>query len=237
MRGYEGNTIPPIDDGYGEFTYPDDAEYKGEWKNHQPHGQGTWMNPNGDEYVGEFKDGYPGGWGTYVQANDGRTYTGYWKNNKIDGFGKYQFSDGGTYEGFFEEGAKTVGKYTWPDGSSYSGEWGKHSEYPIVPDNPGAPSRLKKRWRVQSGYGTMTFADGSTYTGYWKDGKQNGQGTYIDTHFEYVGEWLDGQKHGQGTKTYPTGTVVVGEFKHDNIATTQVPEHIEYAIGKLQHGR
>ena len=44
------------------------------------------------------------------------------------------------------------------------------------------------------GQGTEIKANGDTYTGEWKDGKENGQGTYTyaDGTVTYTGEWKDG---------------------------------------------
>ncbi len=50
------------------------------------------------------------------------------------------------------------------------------------------------------------YSDSSQYIGEWKDGKRNGQGTYIDTNGnKYVGEWQNGQPNGKGTYTWEEG--------------------------------
>ena len=51
------------------------------------------------------------------------------------------------------------------------------------------------------GQGTYTFIDGREYVGGWRNGKQNGTGTYTRRGVKYVGDWKEGQKHGQGTQT------------------------------------
>ena len=52
------------------------------------------------------------------------------------------------------------------------------------------------------------------YAGEYKDGKRDGQGTYIFSNGDkYVGEFQDGQRHGQGTYTFSNGDKYVGEFK------------------------
>jgi TonB family protein len=62
--------------------------------------------------------------------------------------------------------------------------------------------------------GSATFNDGNRYVGEFKDGKLNGQGTYISTSgVKLVGEFKDSQLNGQGTVTHPNGEKTVGEFK------------------------
>ena len=71
------------------------------------------------------------------------------------------------------------------------------------------------------GFGIITnmgfdsnYSDGRKYVGEYKDGNENGQGTYTwsDGH-KYVGEFKDGLPNGQGTQTFPNGDKYVGEFK------------------------
>ena len=51
------------------------------------------------------------------------------------------------------------------------------------------------------GYGTCTYARGSgKYVGEWKNGEQDGNGTYtFASGNKYVGEWKNDKRHGQGT--------------------------------------
>ena len=64
----------------------------------------------------------------------------------------------------------------------------------------------------------LTLPNGNKYVGEFKDGKQNGRGTFTWGKGEwegdmYVGEYKDGKQHGQGTETYPSGSKYVGEWK------------------------
>ena len=46
------------------------------------------------------------------------------------------------------------------------------------------------------------------YTGEWKDGIQNGQGTYFYTSgSKWTGEWKNGKRNGFGTEYEADGTV------------------------------
>ena len=73
-----------------------------------------------------------------------------------------------------------------------------------------------------NGYGIYTSADGDKYIGEWKDGKENGQGTYTwvsgNTWLngnKYVGEYKNGKIYGQGTYAWANGNKYIGEFKDD----------------------
>jgi hypothetical protein len=47
----------------------------------------------------------------------------------------------------------------------------------------------------KEGYGEFTWPDGRSYRGYWKDGKQDGRGTYKNKeNIEKQGLWADGKK-------------------------------------------
>ena len=75
-----------------------------------------------------------------------------------------------------------------------------------------------------NGYGIYTSADGDKYIGEWKDGKENGQGTYTwvseNTWFngnKYVGEFKDDKRNGLGTYTFANGTVDKGIWKNNQL--------------------
>ena len=64
------------------------------------------------------------------------------------------------------------------------------------------------------GQGTYIWSDGDMYEGEWKDGKVHGQGTYTySSGTKYVGEWKDDQRTGQGTMTYYDGAKYEGGWK------------------------
>ena len=70
----------------------------------------------------------------------------------------------------------------------------------------------------QNGHGTYTKANGDKYVGELKGSKRHGKGTY--THVdgnEYVGEFKDHNKHGQGTFTFKNGSWYVGEYVEDKL--------------------
>ena len=128
----------------GTLTYPN-AEYVGEIKDGEPHGQGTYTWASGEKYVGEFKDGKKNGQGTFTfydgakyigkfkdgeysgngtfSYKDGSKYVGEWKNGKENGQGTLTYDDGSKYVGEFKDGEKNgQGDYIEPDGSKYVSE-------------------------------------------------------------------------------------------------------------------
>jgi len=60
----------------------------------------------------------------------------------------------------------------------------------------------------------MTHANGDIYQGEWKQGKANGQGTFVDTNGSmYKGQWLNDVYHGKGIETWNYGAIKYeGEF-------------------------
>ena len=77
---------------------------------------------------------------------------------------------------------------------------------------PDCPSDTSVRW--DNCFGGVAYTNGAKYVGEFKDGKQNGQGTYTFADgAKYVGEWKEDKFHGQGTYTFASGAKYVGEFK------------------------
>lgn len=64
-------------DGYGIYVFKDNAKYRGNFRNGQPHGQGMVEYPNGEKYEGEMRDGAFAGRGT-LYMTDGNELSGYW---------------------------------------------------------------------------------------------------------------------------------------------------------------
>ena len=66
-------------------------------------------------------------------------------------------------------------------------------------------------------FGSQELTGGEIYVGQFKDGKANGQGTYIYADGEkYLGQFKDGKANGQGTNTWTNGDKYVGQFINDN---------------------
>lgn len=72
----EGKAQRKIDrpvSGLSKYTFTDQSEYHGFWKNHKRHGQGKLTLPNGDSYEGQWVDDKPGLAGKYCWS-DGVVY-------------------------------------------------------------------------------------------------------------------------------------------------------------------
>ena len=64
----------------GDFTFPNCAKYKGEWKDGKNHGQGTSTLRDGGKYVGEFKDGKR--WNGTIYDKEGNIFGKWWNGVK-----------------------------------------------------------------------------------------------------------------------------------------------------------
>jgi hypothetical protein len=82
---------------------------------------------------------------------------------------------------------------------------------------PPCPADTQGRWH--NCYGTDTFPNRFSYWGEFKDGKADGQGTYIfladgpNKGAWYAGEFKGGVYNGRGTFTFSDGSKYVGEYK------------------------
>ena len=79
----------------------------------------------------------------------------------------------------------------------------------------GEGDRYEGKYRdgKQEGRGTYYFADGRFYEGQWVAGRMEGVGTF---HYgksnEYEGEFVDGRAHGHGERLYADGDRYVGQW-------------------------
>lgn len=79
------------------------GKYRGELKNHIPHGWGKLLLPDGTKYEGEWKEGKPCGKGVIVYSSGG-IYKGEFVDGQRDGYGKFAGSDGKIAHGLWEKG-------------------------------------------------------------------------------------------------------------------------------------
>jgi len=180
---------------HGSYTWPDGAQYVGEYVDGKKHGRGTMFFASGEKYVGEFRAGKRHGQGTFTWP-DGMKYVGQSSDDKLNGQGTLTLPSGEKYAGGWKDNQyHGQGTYTFADGGTYIGGW-QDSQY--------------------HGQGTLTLADGRKYVGEWKARRRHGQGTmtYADGA-RYVGEWRDDKKHGHGMMIYADGRKYVGEWRND----------------------
>jgi uncharacterized protein (TIGR02145 family) len=68
-----------------------------------------------------------------------------------------------------------------------------------------------------NGYGEWNYNEG-IYIGQWKNGKQNGQGTYTGTNGDsYIGNYFDGTRNGKGKYQWKNGDVYDGDWLKGSI--------------------
>ena len=103
-----------------------------------------------------------------------------------------------------------------------------------LPSCPGSPtSSLSTVRNWTDCFGTFTYK-GTSYVGEYKDGKQNGHGTYtFDDGSKYVGEYKDGKQHGQGTYTFAGGRMVEAIFENGKFVRKLTKEERVSAEKKL----
>ena len=174
---------------------------------------GSKTDPSGTKYVGEFKGGKRNGQGTFIFAN-GNKYVGEWREDKYNGLGTIYASTGtAILEGIWSDD-RFVRSAPLQQASVTNQTVAVATTQPnnTIANLPACQGSDISRW--SNCVGSATFNDGNRYVGEFKDGKLNGQGTYISTSgVKLVGEFKDSQLNGQGTVTHPNGEKTVGEFK------------------------
>ena len=210
--------------GQGTYFYSNGDKYVGELKEDKNHGQGTYFYSNGDKYVGEWKEDKKHGQGTYTWGVYNKNckakycdkkFVGKYVNDYIS-YGKLTFyNTDKVYEGKFTSQGKRL---TDPTYSKFvKDQNGCLHERPFNID-------MKVNWTGQckggyaDSYGKETFRYSnnkkiSIYEGTLKDGKKDGEGTYLnytssrsssflggdivacDVH---IGTWKNGEKDGKG---------------------------------------
>lgn len=64
----------------------------------------------------------------------------------------------------------------------------------------------------------MKFRPDLGYTGEWKDGKKNGQGTFVwNNNRRFEGEFKNDLRNGKGTLIFPNGNQLEGTWKNDTL--------------------
>ena len=84
-------------DGYGIYSFNNNAIYEGSWQNNKMNGFGTLNSKNNKIYIGFFENDYKSGFGIMIWYNDNKAFVGFWKDNKQNGFGKIFYNEKTAY--------------------------------------------------------------------------------------------------------------------------------------------
>lgn len=176
----EGN----CQNGYGVYNFGS-AEYAGNWKNYQMHGQGTYKTNNGIEYEGEFKNNSRTGYGVLTTPS-GYKWKGEWRDDKRNGQGKAfrngqlqrqgiwknnEYTGTGCIEGDCQNGS---GTFVYPTYERYIGEW---------------------KDGIRHGQGIFYDKDGKVYNGEWQNDLKHGKGKLVCGESVQIGTWKNGSFH------------------------------------------
>lgn len=204
----------------------------------------TWKDDG--NYIGGFKDDQMYGYGIRTWAS-GVRYRGYFENDVPHGEGIIELPNGESHKGLFRFGeeiscSNVVHRYPTESGmvtQLYEGEWSccdesahgvKHSEphgKGIMVYSDKSAYKGEFNYGLREGFGTQLYPDQSSYYGHWTSDTQDGNGIFIygDRSGVYDGMWKDNKKHGFGTFTYGdnprldvdrrAGDVFEGMFEND----------------------
>lgn len=199
--------------------------YKGDIKDHKPHGKGTLIINNTyseeySEYIGDFVDGKKEGngkldcqFGEYIV--NGMEYSGYFvyegefKNDLPDGNGVEKSSTDDIYTGGFKEGVYSgYGEIKYENGGFYKGEF-KNGEF----DGNGV-HKFENTYDYSPLNSDSEEEEFLIYAGTFMDNKFYGQGILMSEDNQNVymeGLWMYG-KLLSGETRYPNGDIYVGTF-------------------------
>jgi hypothetical protein len=223
--------------GNGTYTWPNGDKYIGDFILNKITGKGKFYYVDGRIYEGDFSAGKLNGKGTMIY-NEGSKYIGDWKDGNITGKGKIYYAAGGSYEGdFVNNTLEGTGTKIYKDNSVYTGEWkadnrhgqGKYTYangtieegefFNNIFKNPMDASYSCVKGDCNNGIGTYNFAYGprTSYTGQFKDGKPDGEGSFIENDDIYKGHFEKGKKNGNGILTIKNESTYSGIWKKDEL--------------------
>jgi hypothetical protein len=165
---------------------------------------GTFIFASGNKYSGQWKDSRRSGHGTEIFAN-GNKYVGEFKNDKPNGLGTLYSTNGSVInQGMWADG-NFVGSAPAQQATAPNTEIEKQSNLPACQGSVSSWSNC---------FGDSTYTNGVKFVGEWKQGKPNGQGSFIfPDGSKFVGESKDGKFNGTVTFTNADGMKFVGEVK------------------------
>lgn len=155
---YVGEFREGVRKGSGSMTYPDGAQYDGNWQNDKPHGKGRLFSAGKFEYTGEFSNGVRQGQGT-LKVVGGKMYVGEWQDDVPHGQGTLSEPGKEEFTGQFVNGRRHgQGEALYPGGARYKGEWAND---------------------IPNGQGVKIMVDGMQFSGEFRNGFMHGSGTVV----------------------------------------------------------
>lgn len=191
--------------GHGQYLYPNNETYTGDWKEKKRSGFGVYHYANGDRYEGDWKNDQRWGEGTLIYEN-GDKYIGHWRSDK-------RFGPGNKHLAFASYKAKKAKKAEENRRRQEERRASLEKEQKRLDqeqkEQQGFRNKISQgitgcvEGNCQNGEGTYIFPNRDYYKGTWKEDKKQGLGIYaFSSGDSYQGEWANDQKHGQGTYTF-----------------------------------
>lgn len=162
--------------GKARYSYPNGADYEGEFVEDMPEGIGVMTLPNFDTYEGHWVNGEMSGFGVYRFYNEKMdkfkgSYEGEFAHSKFDGLGKMNYPDSSVFYGYWKDGKKDgQGQLTLNTGETIIGRWKgdtlKDGIY-IFPDGTKYIGNFKNS--KFNGFGSLIMTDGTIHQGIWEN--------------------------------------------------------------------
>lgn len=188
---YEGESVthhfrPNHLQGVVRVTWPEDEVYFGEMREGKKYGFGRLSMPTGDEYRGQWKDDQPHGVGIYFWEENRTAYAGDFLNGFRQGLGKQTFPDGSRYEGEYKQDQPTgTGTMMKPNGDVYAGEFLEGSFHGKGLMNYADGSEYEGSWKKNRRHSSIgetsryINTEGDVYHVTFVNDEMDGQGTFL----------------------------------------------------------
>ncbi|XP_038138040.1 alsin isoform X2 [Cyprinodon tularosa] len=215
-RIYTGSFKNGLEDGFGEFIWPNkalnkDDFYQGYWKEGKMHGLGTYRYASGEVYDGSFQDGVRQGHGMLRSGKHNTSspsvFIGQWLQDKKTGYG------------VFDDITK---------GEKYMGMWQEHQRQGmgVVVTQFGLYYEGAFKDNKMMGTGILLSEDDTTYEGEFSDEwTLSGKGVLTMPN----GDYLEGSFSGE----WGSGLKVTGSYFKPNLFEAEKDKNRAVKLGRL----
>ena len=190
--------------GFGIILFEDKSEFKGIFVNDKASGNGMFID-NGEEYsvyLGNYLNNSPKGFGVF-QKDKIVLIGDNWEKNKLDGIGvELSFND--FYQGEFQTSVKQgIGLYHWKNNTVCFGEWNDDNlnGYGVIKFDDQHIYIGEIKDGLMNGWGEFYWGNNTMYCGQYKNGIKLGFGIYVSSFKKldaYIGFWKEGKIDGVG---------------------------------------